>query len=138
MSQHLWYSVLISHFHRPPGGNYIPASTTVTPASPTVATTTATPAHPTQSGTISNCGHFYQVQAGDICNTVAMKFGLTFIDLRTANPQLDAECTNMWLGYDYCVATISAPATARPHRRLRCLRLAPVPHRHRQRLLRRL
>jgi spore germination protein YaaH len=108
---------------RPPGGTYTPPPTTATVANPTVYTTTDTPAAQTPPGTIANCGKFYTVQPDDECNTVALRFGITFDQLRAMNPSLDATCSNLFLDEAYCVAlvdgttitatpTSSAPPTA--------------------------
>ncbi|KAJ6591335.1 hypothetical protein B0H10DRAFT_2233374 [Mycena sp. CBHHK59/15] len=59
---------------------------------------------PTVSGTTSNCGKYYQVQQGDICNTVVLANSITLPDFLTLNPEIDANCTNLWLEYYYCVA----------------------------------
>ncbi|KDN72120.1 hypothetical protein CSUB01_11859 [Colletotrichum sublineola] len=67
------------------------------------------PAHPTQSGTISECGAFYLVAAGDDCFTVTQRFGLGTGKLWEYNTYLDAACTNLWLGYDACVAPVTPP-----------------------------
>lgn len=52
----------------------------------------------------SNCSKYYIVQEGDICDSVAEKFNTTFAQLQVLNPSIDAGCTNLWLGYNYCVA----------------------------------
>lgn len=104
---------------RPPGGAYTPPPTTVVVANPTVYTTIDTPASSTPPGTVANCGLFYTVQPDDECNTVALRFGITFDQLRTMNPSLDATCSNLFLSDSYCVAlvdgstipTSSAPPT---------------------------
>ncbi|KAK4033107.1 LysM domain-protein [Parachaetomium inaequale] len=72
--------------------------------------TPTTPAHPTQSGTTSNCGSYYLVAPGDDCSTVSQRFGLNFTQLHALNPYLAADCRNLWLGYDVCVAPV-APQT---------------------------
>ncbi|KAF9465228.1 hypothetical protein BDZ94DRAFT_1281595 [Collybia nuda] len=59
---------------------------------------------PTPSGTTSNCGKYYLVKEGDICNTVVLSNTVSFPDFLTLNPEIDANCTNLWLGYNYCVA----------------------------------
>ncbi|CZR65826.1 uncharacterized protein PAC_15726 [Phialocephala subalpina] len=86
--------------HRPPGGVYIPPIATV--ATPSVYITTAIPASPTPSGTITNCGLYYTVEAGDDCSFVSEKFGLTFSDFINLNPSIDSACPNLILGDDYC------------------------------------
>jgi LysM repeat protein len=105
---------------RPPGGAYSPPPTTVTVANPTVFSTTATPAAQTPAGTIANCGLYYTVQPNDECNTVAIRFGITFQQLRDMNPSLDATCSNLYLDESYCVALVdgttvtASPTTSGP------------------------
>lgn len=77
---------------------------------------------PTVSGSTSACGRWYQVQSGDICQTVALGNNVAFTDFLTLNPEIDANCTNLWLNYYYCVApfppfasvTVSLPITLAP------------------------
>uniref|UniRef100_A0A8H7XNW2 LysM domain-containing protein n=1 Tax=Psilocybe cubensis TaxID=181762 RepID=A0A8H7XNW2_PSICU len=59
---------------------------------------------PTVNGTTSACGKYYLVQGGDICQTICLTNSITFSDFLTLNPEVDANCTNLWLGYNYCVA----------------------------------
>ena len=35
---------------------------------------------------------------------MALSSGITFADMRTFNTQINTDCTNLWLGYSYCVA----------------------------------
>lgn len=89
---------------------------------------------PTVNGTTSACGQYYLVQTGDICQTVSLNNGITLSDFLILNPglfhltltvflliksltEIDANCTNLWLDYYYCVAayppltaTTSSPA----------------------------
>ena len=55
-------------------------------------------------GTPTNCSTYYTVGAGDTCDSVAERFNITFLQLQTLNPGINARCSNLWLGYDYCVA----------------------------------
>lgn len=57
-------------------------------------------------GVTNDCSKFYQVRSGDFCDRVAQKFGTTFAQLRNLNKELNAVCSNLWLGYDYCVEGI--------------------------------
>jgi len=97
---------------RPPGGAYIPASTTVKVAQPSIYTTTATPADPTPSGTILNCGKYYKVQLGDYCNLLALNNSITFDQLIAMNPDLDSACSNLIAGLDYCVGLVNGTTAA--------------------------
>lgn len=71
-----------------------------------VYTTTAIPAMQTPLGTMKNCGHYYDVVSGDYYQMIAMNFSITFDVLRTMNPQLGTNCTNLWANASYCVATV--------------------------------
>ncbi|KAK5654287.1 hypothetical protein OQA88_7464 [Cercophora sp. LCS_1] len=96
-----------------PGGTFVPPTTTIhAPGATGTPTyyTSATPAHPTQAGTISECGEFYLVVAGDDCSTVILRFGLNFTQLQTYNTYLNIGCTNLWLDYDICVAPVTPPS----------------------------
>jgi hypothetical protein len=57
-------------------------------------------------GVTSNCAKYYLVQDGDYCSKVADLFKITFADLRNWNTNLDASCSNLWKGYDYCVEAL--------------------------------
>lgn len=55
-------------------------------------------------GASTNCSTYYTVEAGDTCDSVAEKFNMTFLQLQALNPSINAQCSNLWLGYDYCIA----------------------------------
>ncbi|KAI6086246.1 hypothetical protein F4821DRAFT_131162 [Hypoxylon rubiginosum] len=59
---------------------------------------------PTPPGTISNCADCYTIADGDNCYGVSQKFGISLTDFENWNPSLVAGCTNLQLGYNYCVA----------------------------------
>lgn len=52
--------------------------------------TTATPSQPTPSGTTAGCGIFYNVVAGDDCQVVCLKNGITFPQFQALNPEVFA------------------------------------------------
>lgn len=54
-------------------------------------------------GATENCREYYSIQDGDVCNKVSKKFAISFDQLRQLNTQIDGDCSNLWLGYDYCV-----------------------------------
>ena len=54
-------------------------------------------------GVTSDCAEYYNVQGGDFCLRVVERFAISFDQLRQMNKELDAGCSNLWLGYDYCV-----------------------------------
>jgi hypothetical protein len=86
-----------------------PAAAAAPPSTSTPATPPSPPAAPASGseqiypGAVSPCQSYYTVVAGDYCNLVASKTGVSFASLRTLNPGLDAECSNLWLGYEYCI-----------------------------------
>jgi LysM repeat protein len=73
------------------------------PVQPSTPVTPAAPAVPVYPGASSPCSSYYTVVAGDYCLSVASKTGITFATLQSLNPGLDATCSNLWLGYQYCI-----------------------------------
>jgi hypothetical protein len=71
--------------------------------------TTATPPGPTPTGTTAQCGLYYEIKPGDTCQVLALRYGLSLSSFLTLNPELLADCTNLWLGYSYCIYPV-APA----------------------------
>jgi hypothetical protein len=65
--------------------------------------TTATPPGPTPTGTTAKCGLYYEAKTGDTCQVLALRYGISLDDFLALNPELLADCTNLWLGYSYCV-----------------------------------
>ncbi|KAJ6004708.1 hypothetical protein N7540_013077 [Penicillium herquei] len=93
-----------------PGGTFPKPNATITAPGATgqpTYYTAATAAYPTQSGTISECGDYYLVVAGDDCSTIDLRFGLNFSQLQEYNPYLNSTCGNLWLNYDICVAPVT-------------------------------
>ncbi|KKK15187.1 hypothetical protein P175DRAFT_0484891 [Aspergillus ochraceoroseus IBT 24754] len=86
----------------------IPATTSTTPSSTTAtsvassssASSTAAPIYPYAT---SSCQKYYTVQEGDYCLKVEAKVGITAAQLLEWNTGLDEACTNLWLGYQYCI-----------------------------------
>ncbi|KAI1147317.1 hypothetical protein F4825DRAFT_437731 [Nemania diffusa] len=58
---------------------------------------------PLMPGTISNCKTFYLVKSGDTCGTIDAQYGLSLATFRTWNTMINADCTNLFLGYYVCV-----------------------------------
>ncbi|RMZ76860.1 hypothetical protein DV738_g4695, partial [Chaetothyriales sp. CBS 135597] len=92
----------------PPGGFFTPVH--ASPAEPTAYTSTASPSLPTQTGTTANCGKYHSVTLGEDCNTITLNHSITFSDLRAMNPSINAECSNLLWGFDYCVALVNGSA----------------------------
>ncbi|ODH34363.1 hypothetical protein ACO22_03109 [Paracoccidioides brasiliensis] len=65
----------------------------------------ATPPMPTQPGSIGECTYFYNVVAGDTVSC-SPKEGISFHDLRKLNPQLDRDCSNLWVDHAICIGPI--------------------------------
>jgi len=72
----------------------------IAPAPPVIAAPSTGDIYP---GAVSPCVAYYMVVPGDYCNLVASKTGVSFETLRSLNPGLDAVCSNLWLGYKYCI-----------------------------------
>ncbi|OCL10882.1 carbohydrate-binding module family 50 protein [Glonium stellatum] len=87
----------------PLGDFTIPANSS--PNATLVTTAAPTPTNVAPNVTI-NCGQYYQVQAGDDCSTISLKFGITFSDFVFLNPNVNGNYTNLWLGYSYCIAPV--------------------------------
>ncbi|KAL7628067.1 hypothetical protein AAE478_002263 [Parahypoxylon ruwenzoriense] len=58
---------------------------------------------PVAGGMVSNCAKCYKVVEGDYCLLVAGKNGISLGDFYAWNPSVDATCSNLQLGYNYCV-----------------------------------
>ncbi|TLD08606.1 uncharacterized protein PgNI_07373 [Pyricularia grisea] len=43
---------------------------------------------------------------GGTCAAASVAFGITLDDFYFLNPQVDSSCSNLWLGYAYCVAAV--------------------------------
>jgi len=87
-----------------------PSPVLIAPASSSTAVTIFAPQRATvvtsnkmAPGVTTNCSQYYRVTEGDFCNSIANQFGLTFAAIRQLNTAIDANCSNLWLGYDYCV-----------------------------------
>jgi LysM repeat protein len=93
------------------------ATTTVatTSATSTVTSTTPAKANPTSGNpvsttdekypyAVSSCKSYYTIASGDYCMLVEQKFGITQAQLQQWNAQLKDDCSNLWLGYQYCVS----------------------------------
>lgn len=52
-----------------------------------------------------------QVLEGDDCSSISVKYGISLADFYFLNPQVDSNCTNLWLNTSYCVAPVGNIAT---------------------------
>lgn len=78
-----------------------PTPTRTTPATP-VGTYAAAPG-PTKEGASACCREWYTVREGDTCLSINYDQGITFNQFRTWNPNINGRCSNLWVGYSYCV-----------------------------------
>jgi hypothetical protein len=81
-------------------------ATAKAPAVDTVSTTTKAISNRLAPGVTSNCAQYYNIQSGDFCLKVSDKFNMSFATFRTLNTGVDVACSNLWLGYDYCVKAL--------------------------------
>ncbi|OGE52702.1 hypothetical protein PENARI_c009G09663 [Penicillium arizonense] len=86
-------------------------STTAT-TTPSSTTATATSVAPTQTGYIYGCQEFFTVESGDDFSTMETEFGVTLAQLYEWNPSIGKTCTNLWLGYAYCIKGPTATASS--------------------------
>ncbi|RMD41456.1 hypothetical protein DV735_g3659, partial [Chaetothyriales sp. CBS 134920] len=73
-----------------------------------VSTATEPAPVPTNAHQDSNtrCVTWYTVQEGDYCQAVSIRQGISLQDFHFLNPQINEECTNLWLGTAYCVQAV--------------------------------
>ncbi|CAG7941532.1 unnamed protein product [Penicillium salamii] len=89
----------------PPGTLTLPDTLALRPASTAVSV-------PTDAVTSSNtkCGHWYQIQDGDTCESVCDKFSITQYNFNFLNPQAalnaTSACGSLWKGNSYCVQAV--------------------------------
>ncbi len=58
------------------------------------------------TNTTQNCGKFYEVQLGDYCNLVCLKFNINLNDFLFLNPSVNVNCTNLFAEESYCVVPV--------------------------------
>ncbi|KAF2719531.1 carbohydrate-binding module family 50 protein [Polychaeton citri CBS 116435] len=90
-----------------------PTATATKPPSstpPQTGTKTSTSMGPTQTGIVKGCLKYYTVQSGDSCTSIEAQYAITFAQFYQWNPSVGSDCTNLWLGYAYCVEG-PAPST---------------------------
>lgn len=58
---------------------------------------------PTNAVGTSNvdCGHWYTIVVNDTCESVEAAFGISNTTFYFLNPQIEADCRNLWLGNSY-------------------------------------
>ncbi|KAM5506240.1 hypothetical protein McanMca71_002433 [Microsporum canis] len=70
--------------------------------------TTAPAPRPTNAQPETNtiCGQWYQVNSGDDCSSISLRYGISLQDFYFLNPQVNQKCENLWLNYSYCVKPV--------------------------------
>ncbi|KAF5874875.1 uncharacterized protein Bfra_003324 [Botrytis fragariae] len=75
---------------------------------------TAAAALPTAAmgGSNTDCGQWYQIQGdGDYCDYMSETFDISLSDFLFLNPEVWANCTNLWAGSYYCVEPVGYIST---------------------------
>ncbi|KAK6220001.1 LysM domain-containing protein [Colletotrichum tabaci] len=57
-------------------------------------------------GSNKPCARWYDVEAGDYCNLVVLKFAISLDDFLFLNAGINANCTNLYAGESYCVQPV--------------------------------
>ena len=66
---------------------------------------------PTQPGMVENCDDFYLVQAGETCDGILSKKGITLAQFTTWNKEVGSDCTGMWADVYVCTSIIGHTPT---------------------------
>ncbi|KAL8996011.1 MAG: hypothetical protein Q9169_004392, partial [Polycauliona sp. 2 TL-2023] len=91
-----------------PGTPTTRSSTTTTK---TTSTTSSGPS-PTQSGIIQSCTKYYTTVSGDTCQVISDRYGtFSVAQFVTWNPAVKTDCSQLYLGYYYCIAIPGTPTT---------------------------
>ncbi|KAJ5455276.1 hypothetical protein N7475_010397 [Penicillium sp. IBT 31633x] len=69
-------------------------------AAPAAPASSSAPLYPDASPA---CQKYYTVLDGDFCERLTETVGITFSELRSLNSGLNKKCSNLWLGYQYCI-----------------------------------
>lgn len=88
----------------PPGPKLPPAQTTNVP--PVTPTSAAPIPSNTAIGSNKPCGRWYEVEAGDYCNLVTLKFAISLDDFMFLNTGINSNCTNLFAKESYCVQAV--------------------------------
>ena len=85
---------------------YTPPNITAIGTAPTPATTPAPVPTDAMTGSNIDCGAWYLMQPNDQCALIATKNGITLNDFYFLNPEINANCTNLWANASYCVEAV--------------------------------
>ncbi|CAO2651320.1 Nn.00g096170.m01.CDS01 [Neocucurbitaria sp. VM-36] len=94
----------------PPDGSLAIVTPTVSMpvVSPTLPASIPSNAHPDSN---KKCGRWYEIQKGDICQALSIEFGISLRAFYFLNPQIDSQCSNLWLETSYCVQPVGDMAS---------------------------
>ena len=88
----------------PSGVKYTPMTIPgATVMSTSYATATITPPGPMPFRTTPSCGKLYKVNPGDNCQQISLNNTITMDLFELINPSINADCTNLTPGLNYCV-----------------------------------
>ncbi|KAF7115470.1 hypothetical protein CNMCM5793_002428 [Aspergillus hiratsukae] len=79
------------------------STATIAPTASASSTPSSTADAPIYPYATPSCQEYYTVQPGDYCLKVEAEVGITAAQLLEWNAGLDEACTNLWLGYQYCI-----------------------------------
>lgn len=60
---------------------------------------------------VANCDAFHLIVDGDTCPAITTKYGISLDQLVEWNPEIGAECRNIWKGYYLCVSLVGLEPT---------------------------
>ncbi|UKZ80304.1 hypothetical protein TrVFT333_008061 [Trichoderma virens FT-333] len=92
-----------------PKGSFSISSNTL--GATVIATATAPIPSPTLDHTTSRCANYYKVVEGDDCPHLTALFAITLTDFLFLNSEVWQNCTNLQIGYYYCVEPVGYIST---------------------------
>ncbi|KAH8899149.1 hypothetical protein GQ53DRAFT_817343 [Thozetella sp. PMI_491] len=84
----------------------VATTATQAPATPTAPANAIVTPGPIQAGMVPNCKAFYWVKAGEGCDVVASKNGITVPQIVAWNPGAKSGCTELWANTYCCVGVL--------------------------------
>lgn len=112
LTSSLWNDITSGSSSSAPTQNPAPSSpqpTTVAPPLPAETSNSGpaplapSPAVPLYPWTSTTCQEYATIVAGDFCQKIDAEYGISLSQLQSLNPGLDATCSNLWQGYQYCI-----------------------------------
>ncbi|KAL2193081.1 LysM domain-containing protein [Corynascus similis CBS 632.67] len=87
------------------------SSTVAAPATTTTSTNGIITPTPTQATIVDNCDEFYFVVAGDTCDNIVAKHGITLAQFLSWNPSVGSTCSGLWASAYACVSIVGHTPT---------------------------